>query len=125
MGGLERPDAPGEPLFERQVVGQPSEQRLAEMDVRLNQTGENDEACAVENRPSVRRSDTLTVRPLSQRRDPLALDPHVCVEDPPPRIHCHDTGAGEHQRPWGVGGLAHAYVVTRGRALVVSWGRSK
>src|SRR2546422_10951120 len=74
---------------------------------------------------SVRPSARPTVRPLFHSRDLPRLNPHIRVEDAAPRIHRHDAGAGEHQRARRGGGRAHAYVVTRGRALVVSWGRSK
>ena len=95
------------------------------MDVGLHQPGQENETRTVDDAFSVRPSDRPTVRPLFHSRDLPRLNPHIRVEDAAPRIHRHDAGAGEHQRARGGGGRAHAYVVTRGRALVVSWGRSK
>src|SRR5207245_5596405 len=47
MSGLERPDAAYQPVLEPQVVGQPAEQGLAEVHVRLDETGHDEAAAAI------------------------------------------------------------------------------
>jgi len=48
--GLERPDALREPGFEREIVGEPAEQSLTEVDVRLDETGKYDKPRAIDRR---------------------------------------------------------------------------
>ena len=54
--GLHRPDAPPQPLEQRQVVGVAAEQRLAEMDVRLDEAGQQIPAAARRSRDRATRS---------------------------------------------------------------------
>src|SRR5881396_1804710 len=46
--GLEWPDALREPRLERQIVGEPAEERLTEVDVRLYETRKHDEAVTID-----------------------------------------------------------------------------
>jgi hypothetical protein len=49
MRRLERPDPLREPGFEGEIVRKPAEQRLAEMDVSLDESGKNDETRTVDD----------------------------------------------------------------------------
>ena len=62
---FERPDALAQPGEQRQVVGQPAEQRLAEMDVRLHEAGQHD---ARRRRRSSSRARDVRRRPRRPRR---------------------------------------------------------
>ena len=108
--GFERPDAAREPVFEGEIVGEPAKQRLAEMDVGLHETRDDDHASTVDDllRPSPSFS-------AAHRRDALPLHDHVPLHHSPFRIHRDHPRAGEAQR----------HVVTLGFARVVSSGRSK
>src|SRR5204863_8904684 len=47
MSSLERPDAAYQPVLEPQVVGQPAEQGLADVHVRLDETRDDEAAAAI------------------------------------------------------------------------------
>ncbi len=114
---LEWPDALGEPIFQPQVVGEAAEQCLTQMNVGLNQTGDDHEAGAV---------DVLDARlPLSarppDRLDAITRHHHVAVHNAAPRVHREDAGVLEEERGLG----QTAYEMIFGRTVTESWARSK
>ena len=52
--GLHRPDAPPQPVHQRQIVGVAAEERLAEVDVRLDEPGQDVPAARVDRRDRAR-----------------------------------------------------------------------
>ena len=107
---LERPDALGEPRLEREIVGEPAEQRLAEMDVGLDETRDDHESRTVQSLPRLPPSS-----PVLHRLDLPVLYDDVPLHHSPLRVHRDHLRAGE----------AQLHVVTLGLARVVSSGRSK
>src|ERR1041385_6171063 len=90
---FERPDALREPCHERQVVGESAEQRLTEMDVGLNEPGENREPAAIK-RCYLFASERAAVRP-SDAFDASVLQQHIRVDDPSRLIHRDDAPTAE------------------------------
>ena len=116
MRGFERPDALGQPRLERQIVGEASEQRLAEVDVGLNKTWKNDETPTINDR-RFRPSARPPVRP-SDFRDSSIGDQHVRIQHSTGGIHRYHPPAAQQQR--------FAQVEIRGFASALSeGGRSK
>ena len=69
--GLHRPDAPPQPLEQRHVVGEAAEERLAEMDVRLDEAGQEVAAARVDDACRARRVGDRPDRgdpPVAHRR---------------------------------------------------------
>ncbi len=93
VGGFERPDALRQPVFEYQVVGETAKQRLAQMNVRLNQSGNDDESGAID-RLGARLGPPLP----AHRRNAIARDYHIPVHDAAPRVHREDARVLENQR---------------------------
>jgi hypothetical protein len=73
--GLHGPHAPLEPVNQFEVVGRAAEERLAEMDVRLDEAGQHGAAASVERH--VRREARL-----AHGRDAPVAHQHVALEDP-------------------------------------------
>ena len=77
---LERPHPRAQPVHQREVVGQPAEERLAEMQVGLDEAGQDDRAGGIDDavvrlrrrsvrpRRCVRRGSTRRLRPRLPRR---------------------------------------------------------
>ena len=86
---FERPDAPLQPLEQRQIVGQPAEQRLAQVDVGLDEAGEEVAAAGVDLAIGRRRARRRRRRP---RGDTPVHDPHVPGDDRAVVIHREDGG---------------------------------
>src|SRR5438045_1683283 len=98
MRGLEGPDALGQPRLERQIVGEPAEQGLTEMNVGLNETRNDDEAVAVNLgrlRPSPTARDRPFAAPIFDCRDPTALYQDIGIQHPPLRVHRNNTSPRE------------------------------
>jgi len=125
--GLERPDAARQPVLQPQVVGEPAEQRLAEMHVGLDETGHDQAAAAVTNlgrgAGGPRPPSLVSLPHLPDRLNSPVAHRHVRPHHAPGAVVQQDIAAGEpHVRQvllWG------RQVVARGAALVESSGRSK
>ena len=96
MRGFERPDAPRQPALERQIVGEPAKQGLAQVHVGLDQARKQDETGAIENaRPRRPGGAPLSRRSISDGGDPPVLDQHVGVENAVIAVHGDDAGSSE------------------------------
>jgi hypothetical protein len=84
-----RPHAPAQPLEQRHVVGVPAEERLAEVNVRLDEAGEEIRASRVDHR----------VVPLcgfgADRRDPAVAHRHRSPHDVERIVHRQDRGVSD------------------------------
>jgi hypothetical protein len=90
MRGFHGPDTTAEPLQQRQVVGIPSKQRLTQVDMGLDQTGQHVSAACV---------DGAIVRARNRRRDggdaPVS-NRDVSLDDVQPVVHAdHDAATDE------------------------------
>src|SRR5262249_16767867 len=93
---LERPNAPSEPLEERQVVGHSAEERLAEVHVRLHESGDDSTPLRVDD---TRLGSPALGRHSADRSDPAAFDHEVAAEHAA-LVARHD-GPPSNERPHG------------------------
>src|SRR5947208_6743748 len=123
-----RADAASEPLLEPQLVRQPAKQRLAEVDVGLDEPGHDETTRAIANLdgevlpPSLFPLPRPFPRPL-YRSDASAGDDDVRPRDSPAAVVQQHVALREDQI--GRGGPRGAQVVTRGRTAVESSEMSK
>ena len=100
---LHRPDARAQPVEQRQVVGIAAEQRLAQMDVRLHEAGQQVVAAGVDDvgreRQARSTAPTETMRPSSIE--------HVAFDHVEGVVHREDGGVANEQRS-GHGGYGRA-----------------
>src|SRR3954452_25301787 len=93
MRGLHRPDARLQPLQQRHVVGGTAEERLAEMNVRLDEPGEQVSAGGINHC----RDDVW--RLWADRYDPAITHQHGTFDDVEGVVHREDGGVAD-QRAW-------------------------
>jgi hypothetical protein len=82
--GLHRPDAFAQPLQERHVVGETAEERLAEVHVGLNESGEHVPAACVDHRVP------MPLRFGPDRGDAAIHDSNRTLHDLEAVVHCED-----------------------------------
>jgi len=95
-GGLEWPDPAHQPVLEPQIVGEPAEQRLTEMDVGLDETRDDQTAAAITDR----QGRGFAVRPSRRQADRLNPSvPHGDIRpfDSPLAVVQQHIAAGEEQ----------------------------
>ena len=90
--GFHRPHAGAQPVHQRQIVGVAAEQRLAEVDVRLDEPRQHVAAARVDD-AVVRLGDVR-----SDRGDAAVPDRHVAVDDVEPVVHREDEAAANQER---------------------------
>ena len=125
---LERPDAAAEPLLEPQLVRQPAKQRLAEVDVSLDETWDDETAAAVAHLHGRLLPASLfpLPRPFPRplyRSDASAGDEDVRPRDSPTALVQQHVAPGEDQI--GRRGPGGAQVLIRGCTAVESSEMSK
>ena len=95
MRRLEWPDALGEPGLESEIVGEPAKQRLAEMDMGLDEAGENDQPRAIDNDRFLL-SNFPTFQPSNALDSPLLYE-DISFQNAPRRIHRDHSAAAKQQ----------------------------
>src|SRR5262249_36541881 len=86
------PHARAQPVHQTQVVGETAEQRLAQMDVRLDEAGQNVAAARVDH------AVVTHVDVRGDLGDATVADRHVAVDDVPAIVHRDDDAATNEQR---------------------------
>ena len=92
MRGLERPDARAQPVHQAEVVSQPAEQRLAQVDVRLHEAGQQQIAGGVDH------AVVGAVGNVAERGDPAVADGEVALHDLHPVVHGDERGVAKQDR---------------------------
>ncbi len=91
--GLHRPDARLQPVEQRQVVGVAAEQRLAEVDVRLDEAGQQVVAASVDGAVV---SGGASTSPIDD--DAAVANHHVAFDHVEGVVHGEDGGVADEQR---------------------------
>ena len=91
MRRFHRPHAAAQPVHEGQIVGEPAKQRLAKMDVRLNEPRQDVSAARVDD-AVVRLVDVR-----ADRRDAAVPDRHVAFDDVEAIVHGEDGAAADEE----------------------------
>ena len=79
---FERPDALPQPRKQRQVIGQSPEQRLAQMDVGLDEAGQHERPGGID-----RRGRPCALRHAAHRRDAVTVDEQIALDDVEGIVH--------------------------------------
>src|SRR5580765_4448342 len=97
MRGFHRPYALPQPIHQRTVVGVPAKKRLAQVNVRLDEPGQDEPAARV---------DGFGMSPgkvSPDRGDTSVLNRHVAVDDVETIVHRDDQPVANEQRQGGSG----------------------